>query len=349
MTIVGTLTAKSSSCIQDNIVSEDHILNHRPGSGASVARRQDYCSAPLRFRPHILKHISFDDDSLGVLELQKVLNRPTNAVEVRRAGLPSEGLEEVVVPYFDVRGNQALDARVSATEHDVLAGALEVVVHDLERAGPVESEDGLRVVADHVRLGYVGVDDRGGCAVQQDTAEQIPGRVPVNIASIEDEVSRSLGEVGLGATEGDDFAKRPDALGHGELDTHEAIAPRPRRRLDDRNDVRRDQLRHGSRERRGDPDTWSRESLVGGRRADEDPARPCLPRKGEVPTEDGAGRERDDVPGLCGIECGLEVPARLHGDGPALRAHVGRIEEDFRRQGRDRPRPWRCRRSRGSQ
>ena len=66
------------------------------------------------------------------------------------ADLPGQRFEEVVSPHLDVRGDEIGDVGVGAAEHDVLPGAFEVVVGDLERARAVVAQDGLRVEAVHV-------------------------------------------------------------------------------------------------------------------------------------------------------------------------------------------------------
>ena len=80
--------------------------------------------------------------------------------------------------------------RIGSTEHDVFACRLQIVIDDLERSGAVPSGYGLRIEADAVTAGYVGVNYRRVSAVKRDAARDVSRRIAMNITSVDDEIVR---------------------------------------------------------------------------------------------------------------------------------------------------------------
>src|SRR5438046_5206576 len=74
---------------------------------------------------------------------------------------------------MNVGGNQVRDCRVAASEEDIRAGGLEVVVVDPQWPGSVQRVDGLRVARAVDEIGQVGVDDRTVGELELDPAPNV--------------------------------------------------------------------------------------------------------------------------------------------------------------------------------
>ena len=64
--------------------------------------REEDAVAVLAVRPVVLEQVAVDQDALGVLQLEQVLDRPVDAGVARAAGLPRERLEQIVLADLDV-------------------------------------------------------------------------------------------------------------------------------------------------------------------------------------------------------------------------------------------------------
>src|SRR5205823_6894069 len=115
---------------------------HRPRSPPFlVGRLEEDGEASLRIAPGVLEDVPAHQHPARVLQLEQVLHCPMDAAVAWIANAPRERLEEVVVAYLDVRGDQFRDRWVGAAEHHVLARPVELIVRDLERPGTVPSAD----------------------------------------------------------------------------------------------------------------------------------------------------------------------------------------------------------------
>src|SRR5262249_41210282 len=103
------------------------------------------------------------------------------------------------------RGNQVLYAGVRAAEHDVLPGAFEIIVDDFERARSIPTANGLRIGADLVDFGDIGIDDSGRSAIDVNPASRVFSGVTMNITAVDDQVIRNLREGALIRAEVHDF------------------------------------------------------------------------------------------------------------------------------------------------
>ena len=136
-------------------------------------------------------------------------------------------------------------------EHDVLGGALEEAIRDLEWARTVVAQDRLRVVPRGVDLGDIGVDHRTGGAVQQHTAPARQAGVTVNVAAIEDQIVRCVCIGCPIAAEGHDGVEHLDARGGGELHPDDAVVVRAGFGLEGGAAIRGQDLRHEGANRGG--------------------------------------------------------------------------------------------------
>src|SRR5262245_24000821 len=100
---------------------------------------------------------------------------------------------DVVATDLDVARDEARDRRVTAAEHDVLAGAHEGVVHDLVWTRAVASPDGLLIKALPMALGEVAVADLCGARVEPDAAAEVRIRLAVDVHPVEHQVVRLRG------------------------------------------------------------------------------------------------------------------------------------------------------------
>src|SRR5438034_2389331 len=168
----------------DDVLAYGDVFDGRPGGGAVlIADGELHGEAGLRGQPDIFEDIALDQHAAGVLELEQVLDGSPDAA-------PARGLEEVVSADLDIRRHEVGDRRVGAAEHDVFAGGLEVVVHDLEWAGAVPAHDGLGVEVLILEVGEGGIDDGEGFAVERyPSAAGLTG-VAVDVAAVDDDVVR---------------------------------------------------------------------------------------------------------------------------------------------------------------
>src|SRR5579872_2867950 len=107
-----------------------------PSALCLVLRPQQNGKAGLREpAPAVFEEVAFENDPLRVLELKQVLGDERTTVdaanESRLTLHPDHGLEQVVVADFDIRGREG---GFASAHHDALAGGLEIIVDDLERA-----------------------------------------------------------------------------------------------------------------------------------------------------------------------------------------------------------------------
>src|SRR5262249_39830162 len=103
----------------------------------------------------------------------------------RMAEFPIQGFCDVVSLELDIGGNQVLNAGVGPAEHNVLPGAFEIIVDNLERTRTVPARNRLRVSADFVYVSDVGIDDGRRGAVERDASPRVVHRIAVNVATID--------------------------------------------------------------------------------------------------------------------------------------------------------------------
>src|SRR5207237_9986642 len=132
----------------------------------------------------ILEDIPFDEHPLGVFQFEKVLHFPYS--------LPRHRPRHVVVPHLDVRGMQVLNGGIGSAKHDDLAGALQIIVSDLEWARSIPAADRLAVESLCVTLRQVGIDHRCPRAVERDATAHVEGGMSMHIHADEDEIVRYL-------------------------------------------------------------------------------------------------------------------------------------------------------------
>ena len=112
-------------------------------------------------RPVVLEQVAVDQYPARILQLEQILDRPGSPGVSRVPDFPRQGFGEAVVSDFDIRWNKIRNRRVSASKHHVLARSFKVIVHDLERPGPVPSVNGLRVRAHFLEIRQVRINDCG--------------------------------------------------------------------------------------------------------------------------------------------------------------------------------------------
>jgi hypothetical protein len=286
-----------------DVVGDGHVLHRRPWRRAVlVARAELDHEAALRLLPAALEQIAVDDHPARVLELEQVLHRPSRAREVLSITMvPGERLGEVIAANLDVGGREVGQARIAASEHDVLARRLQIVVDDLERPRPAPSPHRLRVFSPAFEVGDVGVDDGGGAAVERDAAAAAHPGVPVDVAAVEDEVvgqSRHL--LLLGRAQADEVLRVASFL-WPHLDADEPEVMRARLRVQRRLRAGAHDGRHGGSMRGRDAGAWGRQAVHGGG-AHYHPARAGLVRQREAAREDGARLQHDLVAGPGGVQ-----------------------------------------------
>jgi len=280
-------------------------------------------------RPVVLEEVAVDEHPARVLELQEILDHPRSPGVARVADAPRQRLEEVVAADLDVGGHEVHDGGIGAAEHDVLAGSLQVVVDDPEGSRPIPAADGLRVSADLVHVADVRVNDGRPGAVHRDAPPQVRGRSAVNVHPVEDQVVRHVRRRG-GSVPQRDQVVAGDVRRDRELQADEPVVMGAGSGGQHRPAVRADELRKRRRRGRRDPGARRRQSAIGRRGPDDDPAGARLVRQREVAGEFRPGFERDDVTRLRRLERRLEVAAGGHRDRAADGWHEARVDAGAR-------------------
>src|SRR5215475_1731053 len=157
--------------MSQDVVGEGHVLSRSPRRHAVLAsRREEYGEADLRVRPVVFKDVLIYEQSLGVFQLENILDRPGPSGVSGMTFLPRERFIEVVQSELDVGRDQVLNRRLSPAEHNVLARALQVVVDDLKRPRSVPSANRLRVESFAMAVRDVRINHRRAGAVEHYTA-----------------------------------------------------------------------------------------------------------------------------------------------------------------------------------
>src|SRR5207302_6810658 len=148
------------------------------------------------------------------------------------------------------------------------------------------------------------------------TADDVAGRGAVNVAAVEGDVVRQVGERGRGIPGGiiaeqDEVGERALSArpGRGDLNADEAIVMGPETGAEGRHGIRADDLRHEATLRGADTGPGRGKAGDGGG-ADIDPLGSGLCGQGEVAEEGGASLELDDVTGVRLIQGGLQIATR---------------------------------------
>src|SRR5262245_22006450 len=193
---------EATARMSQDVVGESHVLSRRLRRRPILAaRREEDGEAILRVRPVVFEDVLVYEQSLGVFQFEKILDRPGHSGVSGMAFLPRERLIDVVQSELDVGGDHVLNRRLGPTEHNVLPRAFQVVVDDFERPRPVPTADGLRVGADLVDVGDVRIDYRRAGGIDHYAAPDITAGVAVNIAAVDDQVVRRLRQRSLIAAE----------------------------------------------------------------------------------------------------------------------------------------------------
>jgi hypothetical protein len=96
----------------------------------------------------------------------------------------------VVLSELDIRRNEAWNRWIRAPEQHIFPRSFEIVVDDPERSGAVPSSNSLSVETKAVTVGYVGIKNIGGRAIECYSARNICRSMTVNIATVEYQVMR---------------------------------------------------------------------------------------------------------------------------------------------------------------
>src|SRR5256712_3910624 len=164
-----------------------------------VAGGEDDGKSSLAVRiagPVVFEDIAVDEHAAGVLEFENVLDNPVDARVGGVADFPRQRLEEVVAADLDIGGPVGLAAGIGASEDHVLAGALQVVIDDLEGTWSGPAPDGHGVELSMVHLGDPRIDDRKARAVKDEADPEVLARPAVHVAAVEDDVGTAqVGEV----------------------------------------------------------------------------------------------------------------------------------------------------------
>ena len=196
--VVGAAHVDAAPSPTHDVQAKGDILNRRPRRRpVLVADGKQDTEPALCFPPAVLEDVPLDQDPPGVLELEEVLDLPGDA---RIPGIyhpPGQGLGEVVLANLDVGRHEVRNGGVRSAKHHVFTRRLEVVIDDLEGAGPVPGGDGLGIGTHFMKISEVGVDDGRAGALHADPASHVPGGRAMHIAAIEDDVGGNLTELGL--------------------------------------------------------------------------------------------------------------------------------------------------------
>src|SRR5262245_44696870 len=104
-----------------DVVGESHVLNRRPRRRAVFATwREEDGEAVLRIRPVVFKDVLIYKRSLGVFQLEKILDRPGPSGVSGMIFLPRERFKDVVQSELDVGRDQVLNRWLGPSEHHVL-------------------------------------------------------------------------------------------------------------------------------------------------------------------------------------------------------------------------------------
>src|SRR5207244_2841072 len=143
----------SGSSLQYLIVPEGDVTCEGPRVLIALAARRDEKEEPrLRPGPMVSEDIRFNEGTLAVLKLKKVLDAPCLACIGGVPRSPGQRLVEEVVADLDVRRHVTCAGRRCAPERDILAGALQIVIDQLQWSRRIPGDRGLRVGAGGVEV-----------------------------------------------------------------------------------------------------------------------------------------------------------------------------------------------------
>src|SRR5262245_53002454 len=176
-----------------DVVGEGHVLSRRLRRRPILAaRREEDGEADLRVRPVVFEDVLIYEHSLGVFQLEKVLDRPGLSGVSGMTFLPRERFIDMVQSELDVGGDQVLNRWLSPAEHNVLTRALQVVVDYLKRPRSVPSANRLRVESFAMAVRDVRINHRRPGAVEHNATSNGAGVVAMNVAAVNDQIVRRL-------------------------------------------------------------------------------------------------------------------------------------------------------------
>src|SRR6266540_6982875 len=162
-----------------------------------------------------------------------------------------------------------------------------------------------------MNLGYVGVDDGGGAAVERDGAAQSSVGTSVRVDAVKNQIMRNLAERILRVVAKlYERVAESDGTSQAELDCCESEVMSSCIGQHSGTVIRRDDLRQLRRISRRDALARRREIAVGSGTADDNPSRAALDRKRKRSDVRRAGRQEDRVTGQSRIDRVLQVATR---------------------------------------
>src|SRR5262249_54232755 len=196
---------------------------------------------------------------------------------------------------------------------------------------PVPTADGLRVGADLVDVGDVGIDYRRAGGVERYPAPRVTISDAVDVAAVDDQVVWRLRQRSLIAAERDNVINKVRSWRHAKFDSDEPVVMSGRLRLYHRVGIRSDQFGHKRALGRGDSRSRRRQVGVRRRRADDDPTRAGLVGQPEIAGEGRSRLKIDHIAGPRLVDRRLNAAASHDVDGLSGRRNVSRIQKNARR------------------
>src|SRR5262245_5789491 len=142
--VIVAMHIEARSGVTNYVISKSYILDQCVRRDPVViANREEDCKSVLRVRPVVLEDVTVNQNALRVLQFKEVFDSPFLSGKGLISFFPRKRFEAVIETEFDIGRNEIGNKGIITAEHKILAGTLEIVVHNFVRSGAIKAPDRL--------------------------------------------------------------------------------------------------------------------------------------------------------------------------------------------------------------
>jgi hypothetical protein len=141
----------------------------------------------------------------------------------------------MISPNLDISGHEVWNLRVGASEHQIYARSLHIVVDDVERSGSIPAANCLRLGTDLMYVGDIRVNEGGFSTVENNSALNLLCFKSVNPQTIQYQMMRHARKISLITTaKPDEIVDEVGRTDRGDLEPNQLVMVGARISFDNR-------------------------------------------------------------------------------------------------------------------